>query len=252
MRSRGLALIDSVHFSYIIVDMKVVIPSAASEVHRRVTAARDRFFTLSDFSAPRSAVARALSRLEHENELIRVRRGLYWRGVKTPLGMSHPSPGAVLEAVYGKASGVGPARLDAARLLGLTTQVGATPTFAVPYEVDGLTPRLVNRTRRTGRIRHHLTSHEIALLEVLDDWSDVVELPSELAVGLLFSLFGSTIRPQAVAGAAETEPARVRERLRALLLAAGRDEDAESIPPAVHAETRAEAMDAIPALRLAS
>ena len=154
--------------------------------------------------------------------------------------------------MYGKASGVGPAFLDAARLLGLTTQVGATPTFAVPYEVDGLTPRLVNRTRRTGRIRHHLTSHEIALLEVLDDWSDVVELPSEVAVGRLSSLFGSTIRPHAVAGAAETEPARVRERLRALLLMAGRDEDAGSIPPAVHAQTRVEAMDAIPALRLAS
>jgi hypothetical protein len=244
--------VDSVCFSYILVDMDTSRSSTANEVRRRLKAGHNRFFTIEDFSGARTAIARTLSRLEHEGEVLRVRRGLYWRGVKTPLGMSHPSPGAVLEAVYGRASGVGPARLDAARLLGLTTQVGATPTFAVPYGVEGLTPRLVNRTRRTGRTRNRLTSHEIALLEVLNDWSEVVELPSEAAVRRLGSLFGSAIRPGAIAAAAATEPARVRERLRALLLASGRNEEAETIMPAVHPQTRLEAIDDIPALRIAS
>jgi hypothetical protein len=43
---------------------------------------------------------------------------------------------------------------------------------------------------------------DTALLNVLDDWSDIAELPSELAVGRLVSLFGTTIRPHAIAGAA--------------------------------------------------
>jgi hypothetical protein len=228
--------------------MKDVATSTASGVTRKVKAAKNRFFTVEDFSGTRSAVARTLSRLEHEGEIVRVRRGLYWRGVKTPLGMSFPRTGLVLKEVYGKNSGFGPARLDAARLLGLTTQVGAKPTFAVPYEIDGISARLVNRARRTGRARNRLNTSEIALLEVLNDWDEVVELPSDRAVERVISLLGSTIRPGAVAAASATEPARVRERLRAMLSVAGCDSEAIDVAPAVKSSTRSDVMRAIPAL----
>jgi len=210
-----------------------------------VTAARSRFFTVNDFAGPRSTVARALSRLADDGEIVRVKRGLYWRGAKTPLGMAPPSSAAILREVYGKTAGVGPALLDAARKLGLTTQVARTPSFAVPYEVEGLSLIFVNRARRTGRARHGLNDAEIALLEVLYSWEDVVELTSADAVSRLRSLIGKTIRPKAVAAASSTESARVRERLRALLIFAGFQKVAISILPAANATTRNEALRGI-------
>ncbi|MHB1089858.1 MAG: DUF6088 family protein, partial [Ilumatobacteraceae bacterium] len=137
---------------------------------------------MDDFVGSRSTVARALSRLADGGELVRVKRGLYWRGAKTPLGMAPPSSAAILRAVYGKTAGVGPTRLDAARKLGLTTQVARTPAFAVPFVVEGLSLKFVNRARRTGRARHHLTDVEVALFEVLYSWEDTVELSSTDAV----------------------------------------------------------------------
>lgn len=239
---------DFVYFSSIVVDMKRGgSASTAESIRGTVLGVRERFFRAEDFPGPRTAVARALSRLADEGQLRRVRRGLYWRGLETPLGMAPPTPEAVLRAVYRDAPGLGPARLDAARALGLSTQVTRRPTFAVPYDVDGLGPLLVNRSRRTGRGRSRLTDVEVALLEVLDDWDEVVELPLHDAVGRLRSLLGEAIRPDAVADAAETEPARVRERLRALLAAAGRSDAARRVPPAAHEETRDAALRRFPA-----
>ena len=188
--------------------MKKSIPKRPERSTRSyVTAARNRFFTVDDLPGPRSTVARALSRLADGGELVRVKRGLYWRGTKTPLGMAPPSSTAILLKVYGKSTGVGPARLDAARKLGLTTQIARTPTFAVPYEVEGLSLILINRARRTGRAHHNLDDAEIALFEVLYDWDAVVELSSVDAVERLRSLIGKTIRPKVVAAASSTESA---------------------------------------------
>jgi len=223
-------------------DMKETGFSTAAVVTRRVFAARNRFFKVGDFGGSHSAVARTLSRLLNDGELVRIRRGLYWRGMKTPLGMSYPSATATLEAVYGKASGFGPARLDAANLLGLTTQVGARPTFAVPYEVDGLAMRLVSRPRRTGRALNRLTFYEVALLEVLGDWERVVDIPTTDAIARLASLVGCSIRADAVVAAAMTESARVRERLRLVLQAAGCIDAVADVAPAVHERTRSIAL----------
>ena len=234
--------LDFVHFSYILVDMKETGSSTAAVITRRVLAARNRFFKVGDFGGSHSAVARTLSRLLNDGELVRVRRGLYWRGMKTPLGMSYPSAMATLEVVYGKASGFGPAHLDAANLLGLTTQVGARPTFAVPYEVDGLAMRLVIRSRRTGRALNRLTAYEVALLEVLGDWERVVDMPSTDAIARLASLVGRSIRIDAVVAAASTESARVRERLRLVLQTAGCIDAVKGVAPATQEGTRANAL----------
>ena len=223
-------------------DMEETGSSTAAVVTRTVFAARNRFFKVGDFGGSRSAVARTLSRLFNDGELVRVRRGLYWRGMKTPLGMSYPSATAILEAVYGKASGFGPAYLDAANLLGLTTQVGARPMFAVPYEVDGLAMRLVSRPRRTGRALNRLTAHEVALLEVLGDWERVVDMPATDAIARLASLVGRSIRVDAVVAAASTESARVRERLRLVLQTAGYTDAVADVAPAAHEATRANAL----------
>lgn len=227
---------------------RAISKDSAKSPRSYVTSTRNRFFNVDDFVGSRATVARALSRLADDGELVRVKRGLYWRGTKTPLGMSPPSSTSVLRAVYGKSAGVGPTRLDAARKLGLTTQVARTPAFAVPFVVEGLSSILINRARRTGRARHNLDDAEIALFEVLHDWDNVVELSSADAVQRLRSLIGNLIRPEAVAAASTTESARVRERLRALLILAGFKKDALRVLPAANAKTRAEAFRSIPEL----
>ncbi|MEA2057919.1 MAG: type IV toxin-antitoxin system AbiEi family antitoxin domain-containing protein, partial [Actinomycetota bacterium] len=76
-----------VNFSCRIVDWiasMAAVPVATS-VRSAVHGSRDRFWKPADFSGAPLPVAKALSRLEKAGELRRIRRGLYWRGVVTPL-----------------------------------------------------------------------------------------------------------------------------------------------------------------------
>ena len=207
--------------------------STASAVARRITSARERFFFVDDFpDYSRTAVARSLARLSDDGELYRVRRGMYWRGVHTPVGMTPPNALSVLEAIYGKDAAVGPARLEAAGMLGLTTQVAATPTFAVPYLVEGIAFELISRDRRRCRQRYGLNRFEVALLEVLSDWENLNELAPRQAMQRFAKLIrDKEVRPDAVAHGANTEPPVVRESLRDILLATQEDAAASRIRP---------------------
>jgi hypothetical protein len=73
--------------------------TVAAAVREKVTSSRDCFWRPSDFNASPEAVAKTLSRLAAAGELRRVRRGLYWRGTPTLLGMSPPSPARLAEEV---------------------------------------------------------------------------------------------------------------------------------------------------------
>jgi hypothetical protein len=73
----------------------------------------------------------------------------------------------------------------------------------------------------------------VALLEVLRDWSGLVEMPTEDAVNRIARLVDSgAIRLDRLARASKTESPRVRERLRRLLVALDRPEIAHVIRPA--------------------
>jgi hypothetical protein len=85
-------------------------------------------------SVGKSTRQHLLAELTRRGELLHVRRGLYWRGRKTPLGMSPPSPEALAERLVGK-HGVGPAGLSAAHRLRLSTQVPRTAHKALPREL---------------------------------------------------------------------------------------------------------------------
>ncbi len=219
--------------------------SAAEWVSRTVTRSRSRFFSVDDFpELPREAAARSLSRLLSSGELTRVRRGTYWRGQKTLLGMAPPPPLSVLLHIYGVSAAIGPARLDAAGMLGLSSQVSARPTFAVPYQVEGLKMNLVNRDRRRDRNAHHLNPTEVALLEVLDGWDELVEVPMEIAVRRITTLIeNGSIRPERVARGANTEPPAVRERLRSILNAKNYVTAAKIVQPARTESIRLNAID---------
>ena len=66
--------------------------SVAPEIRKRVFASRDRFWRPEDFDGSPDAVAQTLSRMTRTGDLRRVRRGLYWCGTPTRLGMAPPPP----------------------------------------------------------------------------------------------------------------------------------------------------------------
>ena len=208
--------------------------SVASEIRKRVLASRDRFWRPEDFDGSPDAVAQALSRMTRSGEVRRVRRGLYWRGAPTRLGMAPPPPGRLIDAVAG-GTGSGPAGWSAALALGLSPQVARRETVAVP----GRSPRspgsvhYVSRAASTKRRDERLRPTEVALLEVLRDWDGLVEVPNANAVARIGRIADSgTVRLDRLARAAETEPPRVRERLRHLLVALGRLDLTDIVRPA--------------------
>jgi hypothetical protein len=209
--------------------------STAATVREKVLASRDRFWRPEDFSGySPDAVTHALGRLERRRELHRVRRGLYWRGTPTPLGMA-PPPVSHLAKALAPSRGSGPAGLSAALLLGLSTQVPRRESIAVlaraPENTEML--RFVSRAAATGRRSASLRPTEVALLEVLRDWDALVESPTDEATRRIAGLMGSgEIRPDRLASASSTEPAPVRRRLRDLLANVGRPELAATVLPA--------------------
>jgi hypothetical protein len=149
--------------------MRTVSPdSVAGQARHRVSrAAPGTFFRRKDFEGGDRAVESALSRLAIEGELVRVRKGLYYRGKHTRFGMTHPSTLEAAIAVGGVGSG--PSGVAAAQMLGLTTQIPATVEVAVP----GPTPEPMKgvrfRSRPYSRRERRLRPIEIAVLEVMRD-----------------------------------------------------------------------------------
>jgi len=186
--------------------------SVAGAARRRVERAKPgTFFRRRDFEGTDRAVESALSRLAAEEELVRVRKGLYWRGKKTRFGMTRPTPLEVALAVAGPGSG--PAGVAAAHHLGLTTQVPSIVEVAVPGKTPDPIRGIRFRSRPFSRRERRLTPTEIAVLEVLRDprtaeasWPLVVERIRELTAD-------GTVRA-GVLGAEAVEEPRVQARER--------------------------------------
>ncbi|WP_454299552.1 hypothetical protein [Salana multivorans] len=206
---------------------------SAADARRAVLASRRRFWEPGDLALSPSTAHHLLGELENRGELRRVRRGLYWRGTKTPLGMATPPTDRLIEALA-PGPGVGPAGQSAANLLHLSTQVARRALVAVPGRApsDAGSVAFVSRAARTGRTAAGLNAVEVALLEVLDDWHTLLEVPPGDAAKQLSELLRSgNLRAERLAQAAATEPGRSRARLAALLTMAGRSDLAAGIPP---------------------
>lgn len=191
--------------------------SVARAVAERVRRSRSRFFEVSDFPGSRAAVERALSRLEAQDELLRVRKGTYWRGSQTRFGMARPSTAQVVNHLL-KGFSYGMTSFSAANLLGLSSQVAGVTTVAVsggaPRDLERPAVRFVARSGRRGQGRLRLRPEEISLLEVAAEWDDLVEVKDEEARRRLADLVAQDVlRPSALAAAARTETAAVRQRL---------------------------------------
>lgn len=198
----------------------------------RILRSRDRFWRPQDLTGSPSTKQHLLADLVDEGELRRIRRGLYWRGRKSPLGMA-PPPTDALIAQLAPGPGVGPAGLYAANLLRLSTQVPRRAEIAVPTRApESLRSiRFVARAARTARAKAGLNQTEVALLEVLASWEFAIELPPSEAWARLLELVASgAARADRIARAGRTEPASTRARLRELLRAAGRVDLMNQIP----------------------
>ena len=219
--------------------MKVRVPAVSRRIGGRkaalesgILASRNKFWRPADLPGSRSAVQHLLADLVRRGELRHIRKSLYWRGVLTPLGMSPPSPDALVRELVGS-SGVGPAGLSAANALRLSTQVPRRAHVAVPERApSGSGPVVfVSREARKGRAKEKLNAQEVAVLEVLDGWDRVIEMPLPEAWNRLVELMrNESVRPEKLARASATEPGPVRAKLQRLMADADFTRLADSMP----------------------
>ncbi len=165
--------------------MKGSISSLVDDYVKQLSAGS--FVTADDFDHPRGAVDTALSRICAGSGLLRARKGLYWKGAQTRFGMTRPTMEEVALKVGGPGSG--PAGIAAAHWLGLTTQVPATFTAAVPVRAPKPWGSVRFTKRSFGRRLRELQPAEVAVVEVLragpsvveTDWTQLTEIVSSLA-----------------------------------------------------------------------
>ena len=195
--------------------------STAAAVKRRVACAKPGTFLhvseLAQRSASHHAVEHAFSRLvATDAPIVRVHKGLYFRGIESRFGKTRPRPVDVaLEVTRNRGSG--PAGWTALRTLGVTTQVPSIDEVALlggpPTGIDGVRFHV-----RRNPARLDLTLHEIATLETVRAWPTHVGgdwVGVRTAIDRLVA--DGRIRPARLKKAADSEPARVREKLLTLL-----------------------------------
>ena len=208
---------------------------SAASLRRRILASQGKYWHAGKLSGPASTIQHILTELERAGELIHLRKGLYWRGTKTPIGMSPPPSGSLTTKVAKTTNGIGPAGLSASNLLRLSTQIPKHSWIAIPNRAPtpSGTIKFVSRAARTGRASAKLTPLEVALLETLEGWDRIIEIPMEQAWKRMCTmLISNEIDASRLAKAARTEPGLVRVRLSALLSSSGFGDEAKRIPTA--------------------
>ena len=186
--------------------MRVFRASFATGVREQVaTAVPGTFFSRGDFDGTEPAVDTALSRLAAGQELVRVRKGLYWKGRPTRFGMTRPSPYQVALCIGGVGSG--PASVAAAHALGLTTQVPAVVEVAVPGKTPDPYPGIRFRSRPYERRERELRPLEVAVLEVLREPFVVEVSPKQVEARIRELIATGVVRSVRLVEEANDEPA---------------------------------------------
>jgi hypothetical protein len=193
--------------------------STAQAVREFVERAPARsFFEPGDFEGSTRAIECELSRLAAHGELARTRKGLYWKGPRTRVGMPLPRPSEIALKVAGPGGGL--AETSAIHALGLTTQVPSVDVVAVP----GRAPKPVKGTRFVSRSIerriHQLTPLEVAVIEVLRQGAVAVEIPWPAVETLIRTLISERkVRREVVATQIQHEHhAGTKQRWNALRL----------------------------------
>lgn len=165
------------------------------------------FVAVRDIIGSRNAVETAFSRLGASGKLMRIRKGTYWKGTFTPLGISPPRTEEV--ALFLGGSGAGPAGVAAAHYLGLTSQVPSTYLTAVPGRAPAPWHHIRFTQRPIGRLLAGVTPSEVAVLEVLRAGSDVIETDwSQLSTTITLLTSTGDVRTTVLHAAVNNEPHR--------------------------------------------
>jgi Family of unknown function (DUF6088) len=204
--------------------------SAASLVLKHASQHPGAVFAASDvFGATPSAASRALSRLVKSGTLMRVSKGLYYLPKHTLMGPVQPSAVGVLKKRT--ARGTRPTGTTAANMLGLSTQVPATPEYVLYASTRPAGTHALNLVVREVRSTYQAALPELAecdaaLLEVLRQRGVNSELPPRATVNRIGEYLtalnpdvdrAASSRFSALLSAAMAEPPRVRAMLGALL-----------------------------------
>jgi len=219
--------------------------SVAQQVRGRVLRSGERLWRIEDFEGSPSAVNNELRRLIARRELMRVRRGVYWRGRKSRFGMIGVSQGETVQKLLGAQEAVGATGWHATNLLGLSTQVSPVEALAVTHRrPEGLhNVKVSSRAARSGRREAKLNGMEVTFLEALEGWDRYVEADGSTALERFGELLDrEDIRVERLVRASRTEPPVVRERLRAVLRHGDYEEQAERVPAARDPRTRTRAL----------
>jgi Family of unknown function (DUF6088) len=190
-------------------------PSAAAIVRDRVARGKTDYWRHSDFAdLPASAVATTLSRMAREGALRRVGKGVYYHPRQTSLGPSGPAATSV--AAQTLRAPVHPAGLNAANVLGLSTQNPRRAEYAT--SAAGPPRALRGAIVHTGRpaTRAGLSAEDGAILETLRDRARYSDLSPQRTVERLGKLIADEDHFRTLAAATLTEPPRVRAMLGAL------------------------------------
>jgi DNA-binding transcriptional ArsR family regulator len=191
------------------------VKSVASAVRETISHSADKIWTYADFSdMPSAAVSQALSRLYREGLVKRVRKGVYYRPQRTILGESKVSPAALSSKLL--SSYARPTGYTAARILGLTTQVPAEPSYAVSKTKAPASVAGVKVTVRRPVSSISISTREAAILEFLRERGEASELSPEETVRRLLRIIKEPGQFARLAEAAMQEPPRVRAMLGAL------------------------------------
>lgn len=188
MTARQMAYLSGTRYDYSMPNAlvsRVKAPSGPAAAIERLPV--DSFLRVHDLPGSPAAAAAAASRAAKDGVITHLRHGLYFKGKPTRYGPTRPTPEAIAREVLGP-KGVGPAGFSAARAWGVTTQVPASPEFAIAGPKPTALPG-VKVHQRSNMARRDLNYLEIALLEVLRDpktlvegsWSRLVEATRDAA-----------------------------------------------------------------------
>ena len=192
--------------------------TTAETVRRQIEASGERIWRLADFEGmPFTAVAQALSRLARQGVIQRLGKGLYYSPRQTAFGLSKPNR-AQLRSLSIRRSGVFPAGLAAANVLGFTTQNPARVEVAtngpsLPRLIVG--KETVIHTRRPESWRG-LSETDAAILDFLRRRGENSELAPEATVKRLLEYFRAPGRMERLLRVAASEPPRVRAMIGAI------------------------------------
>ncbi len=166
------------------------MPAVADTIRRRIeNAAPERLWTFRDFtSLPTSAVAKSLSRLAKEGVVHRLRKGVYYKPKVSRFGALKPDPANVVAAVLDRKNVAWkPGGLSVWNVMGLTTQIAATPTFTAGHRVRVTAPNGRVRVSTAPTLRG-LSVEERAALDALRDLRHVPDTTPDATIRRLLDL----------------------------------------------------------------